>query len=285
MSRKRWTTRAQLLVLAIVGISAVSIPVTIAVMLSITTDEPLLELGAPTRARTPRANPAEAIREALKCAPKKGYYALTFDDGPYPETTKRLVGALAGAGAVATFFDMGQRVAARPDLVDRQRTVGQVANHSYTHPHLPTVSQERRFQELTETAEALGHPNPFVRPPFGETSPATDADIRKTGLVPVYWTTDTYDWQKPPVDVIVKRALEVQPEGIILLHDGRENTILAVPRIVSELRSRGMCPGFLARTDKTVLSSYKNTPFNVVAVSPSNDSGVVARPATQGRRP
>jgi hypothetical protein len=103
-----------------------------------------------------------------------------------------------------------------------------------------------------------------------------DADMRKTELVPVYWTTDTFDWQQPPVDVIVKRALEVKPEGIILLHDGHENTIQAVPRIVSELRSQGMCPGLLARTDKTVVSSYRDTEFNVIAVSPKNDSGVAA---------
>ena len=100
--------------------------------------------------------------------------------------------------------------------------------------------------------------------------------MRTTGLVPVYWTTDTYDWQQPPVDVIVKRALAVQPEGIVLLHDGRENTVQAVPRIVSELRSRGMCPGLLAKTDKTVIAPTGRRKFNVVAVSPKNDSGVGA---------
>ena len=282
---KRWIKRAQLSGLAVIGISAVSIPVTIAFMLSATTGGSPLVLGTPNRARTVHKNPARAITQALKCAPTKGYYALTFDDGPYPETTERLVGALAGAGAVATFFNIGQRVDAHPELVQLQRSVGQVANHSYTHPHLPAVSQERRFQELTETAKALDRPNAFFRPPFGETSPATDADIRKTGLVPVYWTTDTYDWQRPPVDVIVRRALEVQPEGIVLLHDGRENTIQAVPRIVSELRSRGMCPGLLARTDKTVVSVFKQTTFNVVAVSPKNDSGVVASRSRARRAP
>ena len=120
----------------------------------------------------------------------------------------------------------------------------------------------------------LDDPNAFVRPPYGETSPATDADIRKTELDPVYWTTDTCDWEKPPVDVIVKRALKVRPEDIILLHDGHENTLKAVPRVVAELRSRGMCPGLLAKTDKTVVSPYRNRKFNVIAVSPKNDSGV-----------
>ena len=279
MSRNRWKKWTQLAVLSVVGLSAVSIPVTIALVLSSTTSGSPLEIGTkPERPRTVPKNPAKAITQALKCNATKGYYALTFDDGPYPETTDRLVGALSGAGAVATFFDVGQRADARPDLVQQQRTVGQVANHSYTHAHLPKIPQERRFQELTETAKALDHPNAFVRPPFGETSPEVDADMTKTGLVPVYWTTDTYDWQKPAVDVIVMRALAVKPEGIILLHDGRENTVLAVPRIVSELSERGLCPGFLAQTDKTVISAYERTPFHVVAVSPKNDSGRVSTP-------
>jgi peptidoglycan/xylan/chitin deacetylase (PgdA/CDA1 family) len=277
MHEHRWIKRAKLLLLSIVGISAVSIPVTVALVLSAAGAGSPLALGAPKHVRPARENPAKAISESLKCTPKRGYYALTFDDGPFTDTTERLVGALKQAGAVATFFDVGQRAAAHPDLVELQRTAGQVANHSYTHAHLPDVSQERRFQELTETARVLDHPNAFVRPPYGETSAATDADIRKTELVPVYWTTDTLDWQQPPVDVIVKRALAVQPEGIVLMHDGHENTVRAVPRIVSELRERGMCPGLLAKTDTTVLSAYRKTPFHVIAVSPKNDSGVAAQ--------
>jgi peptidoglycan/xylan/chitin deacetylase (PgdA/CDA1 family) len=276
MRENRWIKRTRLLLLSIVGISAVSIPVTVALVLSATGNGSPLALGAPKHVPPARESPAKAITESLKCSPKKGYYALTFDDGPYPETTQRLADELKRAGAVATFFDVGRRAAAHPELVELQRTAGQVANHSYTHAPLPELAQERRFQELTETARVLGHPNAWVRPPYGETSEATDADIRKTELVPVYWTTDTLDWQQPPVDVIVKRALAVQPEGIILLHDGRENTVKAVPRIVSELRSRGMCPGLLAKTDKTVVSAYRKTPFNVIAVSPKNDSGVAA---------
>jgi peptidoglycan/xylan/chitin deacetylase (PgdA/CDA1 family) len=276
MHEHRWIKRAKLLLLSIVGISAVSIPVTVALVLSAAGAGSPLALGAPKHVWPARENPAKAISASLKCTPKRGYYALTFDDGPFTDTTERLVGALKQSGAVATFFDVGQRAAAHPDLVELQRTAGQVANHSYTHAHLPDVSQERRFQELTETARVLDHPNAFVRPPYGETSAATDADIRKTELVPVYWTTDTLDWQQPAVDVIVERALAVQPEGIVLLHDGHENTVKAVPQIVSELRSRGMCPGLLAKTDKTVLSAYRNTPFHVIAVSPKNDSGVAA---------
>ena len=205
MSEKRWLKRAKLLLLSLVGICVVSVPVTAAVVLSAAGAESPLVLGAPTDARPARENPAEAITASLKCSPTRGYYAITFDDGPFTRTA---------------------------------------------------------------------HPNAFVRPPYGETSADTEADMRKTGLVPVYWTTDTFDWQRPAVEIIVRRALQVQPEGIILLHDGHENTVRAVPRIVSELQADGMCPGLLAGTDKTVVSSYRDTQFNVIAVSPHNDSGV-----------
>jgi peptidoglycan/xylan/chitin deacetylase (PgdA/CDA1 family) len=265
----RWIKRLRLTALGMIGVSLVSIPVAVAVAFSGD-----LTVGAVGGQRTRHENAAAAIEKAAKCSPTQGYYALTFDDGPFPKTTGRLVGAIRQAGAVGTFFDVGERVVDHPELVNVQRTVGQVANHTFTHPHLPQLSQERRFQELTETARALDHPNPFVRPPYGETSPATDADMRKTGLVPVYWTTDTYDWQQPPVDTIVMRALAVRPEGIILLHDGLENTIAAVPRIVAELRGRGLCPGRLARTPRTIVSAYEQVPFNVVAVDPRNGSGV-----------
>ena len=184
MAEKRWIKRAKLALLSLVGISAVSIPVTVALALSATGTESPLVLGTSADVAPARENPAKAITQSLKCVPKKGYYALTFDDGPYPETTERLVDALKQAGAVATFFDIGERAAAHPELVELQRTAGQVANHSYTHAHLPEVSQERRFQELTATARVLNHPNAFVRPPFGETSAATDADMRTTRAGP-----------------------------------------------------------------------------------------------------
>jgi peptidoglycan/xylan/chitin deacetylase (PgdA/CDA1 family) len=268
MSEARWRKRLKLGMLAVAGTLMVSVPVTAAVALSLAGEDDTLVIGTGAPAPKPKAQPSEAVKAALECKATKGYYALTFDDGPYPETTKRLVAALKKAGAVATFFNIGSKAVDRRDLVELERTVGQVANHTYTHPHLPEVDQGQRLQELTATARALAYPNAWVRPPFGETDAATDADIAKTGLEPVYWTTDTYDWQLPPVETVVKRALAVQPGGIILLHDGREVTIKAIPKIVSELRERGMCPGFLAKTDKTVISSYKQIPFHVVAVAP-----------------
>ena len=143
-----------------------SVPVTIAVALSATGASDVLTI-APIAHTKQHTTPAKAVA-GLDCVATRGYYALTFDEGPSAGTTPRIVAALRRAKAVATFFDVGEDAVAHQDLVELQRSVGQVANHSYTHPHLSQVSDERRQQELTATARALDFPNVFFRPPYGE---------------------------------------------------------------------------------------------------------------------
>ena len=249
--------------LGVLGICTVSIPLTAAMVLSATGSD-LLTIGN-VSSKQHHQTPAKTVA-GLRCVAKQGYYSLTFDDGPFPATTPRLVATLAKANAVATFFDIGRRAAGRQDLVELERTVGQVSNQSYSQPHMPQVSQARRFQELQMAAKVLDYPNVFFRPPFGDTSPAVDADVRRTGLVPVYWTVDAED-ARPSTDEVVARALSVAPGGIIRLHDGVEQTIGAIPQIVSGLRKRGMCPGFIAKTPNTVVGA-NGVVFNAIAVKP-----------------
>lgn len=255
---------AKLAGLSLLGISAVSIPVTIALVLSTTGSSDLLTIGG-SSARHQHETPANAIASA-RCVAKRGYYALTFDDGPVPATTGRVVTALKQAKAVATFFDLGARAAARQDLVDLQRTVGHVANHSYSNPHMPAVSSARRVQEVQATARVLDYPNALFRPPYGETDPATDADIHRAGLTPVYWTLDARD-RGSDAKAITERVLRAQPGGIILLHDGVDATIDAIPGIVAGLRKHGMCPGFIAATPKTV-EGANGVAFHAMAAKP-----------------
>ncbi len=264
--RRRLTLRLKLLGLAVLGLCAVSIPVALAAFLSTSGTSDVLTIGASAPPVAQSQSPAAAVAR-IRCTPTQGYVALTFDDGPVADTTARLVATLRRTRAVATFFDLGSRAAAYPRLVTLQRTVGQVANHGYAHSHLPQLSHERRLQELRETARILGNPNAFFRPPYGETSPEADADIRLTGLTPVYWTADTRDSHGASADEIVRRALAVEPGGIILMHDGKAATLAALPRIVSGLRRRGLCPGFLDRTSETVLGPG-GVPFHVHAVKP-----------------
>ena len=250
--------------LAMVGLCTVSIPVTVALALSATGTSDLLTLGdiAP---RQHHATPAKEVA-GLRCVAKRGYYALTFDDGPSVDTTPRIVEALRGAKAVATFFDGGANAAAHQGLVELQRGVGQVANHGYSHTHLSLVSAARRVQELQAAAQVLDYPNVFFRAPFEEAGAKIDFAVRSTGLTPVYWTLDTHD-VGASTRAIIDRALAVRPGGIILLHDGVDNTAGAIGGIVEGLRKRGMCPGFLAKTQKTVVGA-NGLPFHVIAVKP-----------------
>lgn len=264
MRRHKLTKALKLAGLALLGLCTVSIPVTIAVALSATGTSDVLTLGRITPERD-HATPAKAVA-GLRCEAKRGYYALTFDEGPYPGATRRIVGALRKANAIATFFDVGKDAAAHQELVELQRNVGQVANHTYTHPHLSQVSDARRLQELTATARVLDYPNVFFRAPYGDTSAQTDAAVRHTGLTPVYWTVDTRD-ASAETDAIVARALTVRPGGIILLHEGGRYTSSAIGGIVEGLRERGMCPGFLAKTPKTVVGA-NGVSFHVTAVKP-----------------
>lgn len=255
---------AKLACFSLLGISAVSIPVTAALVFSATGSSDLLTIGG-TNATRHHESPAAAVASA-RCVSKRGYYALTFDDGPQPATTAQLVAGLKKAKAVATFFDLGARAAARQDLVELQRSVGQVANHSYSHPHLPAVSSARRLQELQATARVLDYPNALFRPPYGETSAATDADIRRAGLTPVYWTVDAQD-ARLDAKAITDRALGVQPGGIILLHEGVDATVDAIPDIVAGLKKRGMCAGFIAPSTN-VVQGANGVAFRAAAVKP-----------------
>lgn len=263
--RRRFVKGLKLALLALLGLCTVSIPVTVALILSASGTSDLITIGGVAREKHQHQTPAQAVARQ-RCVASRGYYALTFDDGPLPGTTQRLVARLRKANAVATFFDIGERAAARPDLVELQRSVGQVASHSYSHPHMPEVSHARRLQELQTTARVLDYPNALFRLPYGETSPATDADIQRTGLIAVYWTLDVRD-ARASAALVTERALGVEPGGIVLLHDGAAGAIDAVPDIVAALKRRGMCPGFIAATSK-VVEGANGVPFHAIAVTP-----------------
>lgn len=250
--------------LAVLGICTVSIPLTVAIALSATGASDVLSLEGITP-KQHHQTPAAAVSN-VQCRASRGYYALTFDDGPLPTTTHRLVGALAKAKAIATFFDVGERAAAHQDLVELQRSVGQVANGTYSQVRLTKVSEQRRYQELQLAARALDYPNALVRPPFGDTNAAVEADVRSSGLTSVYWTVDGDDLRLATSE-IVARAMTVKPGGIIRLRDGLPGTVDAIPGIVAGLRERGLCPGFIATTSQAV-SGPNGLTFNARAVKP-----------------
>ncbi|MEA5367036.1 polysaccharide deacetylase family protein [Amycolatopsis sp., V23-08] len=170
--------------------------------------------------------------------------ALTFDDGPHPETTPALLAALGDAPA--TFFLQGSNAADHPDLVRAIAAAGHtIGNHSWTHPRLPALSPPERELEVARTQDLLtgitGTRPALFRPPYGDTDAAVAATIAGHGLAEILWTVDTRDWAGASTGEIVEASAVVEPGGVILMHDGGyASTVAAVPRILAALAARGL---------------------------------------------
>jgi len=164
--------------------------------------------------------------------PHPGELALTFDDGPNPIWTPRLLDLLARRDVRATFFLVGSRAQAEPSLVRQIVAAGHlIGNHSWSHLNLALASSrtiDEQIYRATETLEEItGLPITFFRPPFGARRPATLRIARRLGLTPVLWNAMTSDWKNPSADAIALRLqtkidrlyLRSQAANIVL-HDG-----------------------------------------------------------------
>lgn len=200
-----------------------------------------------------------------------GYVALTYDDGPTASTLPALLDGLRAAGARATFFNQGNNAEARPDLVRAQQRAGMwIGNHTNTHPHLPDLGEPAAFKEILGTQLTLrritGRWPTLFRPPYGETRDQVRRDEARLRVLEVLWTVDSRDWAGASTDEIVAAARTLQPGGILLMHDWAQASVDAVPRIVSDLRDRGLCPGRIAFTPRKI--PFGDTSFHAVAVAP-----------------
>jgi peptidoglycan/xylan/chitin deacetylase (PgdA/CDA1 family) len=178
-----------------------------------------------------------------------GYVALTFDDGPNA-TTRTLLAALIGCGARATLFNTGENAAATSSLVKAEVDAGMwVGNHSYTHPHMLTLSPSEMRDELAQTQAAIasgGADTPkLFRPPYGETDSTLESVASGLGLVVVLWDVDSQDWNGAGTEAIVAAAERLQAGQVMLMHDGYATTIAAIPIIVANLGRRDLRPGMI----------------------------------------
>jgi peptidoglycan/xylan/chitin deacetylase (PgdA/CDA1 family) len=158
--------------------------------------------------------------------------ALTFDDGPNPAWTPRLLDILARHQVQATFFLVGSFAQAEPALVNRILAAGHlIGNHSWSHPNLALTSARRVEEELTRTSEILeqitGSPIKFFRPPFGFRRPFVLRTAKRLGMIPVLWNAITTDWSEPSSEKItsqlshtIDRRIRQGYAANIVLHDG-----------------------------------------------------------------
>jgi peptidoglycan/xylan/chitin deacetylase (PgdA/CDA1 family) len=176
--------------------------------------------------------------------------ALTFDDGPSPDT-ERILDILGAHEARATFFMIGREVESFPGIAQRVLAEGhEVGNHSYSHPSYLFQSASETHVQISRTqsviTETIGVRPQMARPPYGVRTPAYFRATRALDLRTVQWDVAGFDWKRITPRQIADNVLrKAQPGSIILLHDGdsagknaRKNTVEALPLIIRGLRDR-----------------------------------------------
>jgi peptidoglycan/xylan/chitin deacetylase (PgdA/CDA1 family) len=179
--------------------------------------------------------------------------ALTFDDGPDPRFTPQILDLLKEYNVKATFFLMGARAKAYPDLVKRIKDEGHIiGNHTYWHPNLVEAADvEVLEREVTKTEntlnELIGYQTKLFRAPYGFLYNELVEKLRDMNYTVVGWSVDSLDWHESPPEVIAYNVLSnIHPGAIILMHDGaawdedRTNTIKSLRQIIPTLKEQGM---------------------------------------------
>lgn len=181
--------------------------------------------------------------------------ALTFDDGPDPLWTQKILKILKEKKAPAAFFVLGTQAQHYPDLLERIARDGhEIGNHTYSHQNLTEAGDQQIELELNATTRLIeavtGRSTAYFRPPYNsDGTPSQPGEMRALrvardlGYLTVTQSIDPDDWERPGEDALVARVKRQRSEGsVILLHDGggdRSQTVAALPAIIDSLRSRG----------------------------------------------
>jgi peptidoglycan/xylan/chitin deacetylase (PgdA/CDA1 family) len=194
------------------------------------------------------ATPTNQIVERRVPGGGKKLVALTFDDGPWPVYTERILGVLEAEDVHATFYVLGTNVKRDPELLRRAVAEGhEIGNHSWSHKHLTRATPAVLRSEIDKNqkrVQSIGGVLPTTfRPPYGEINGKVRDEARRQRLTVVKWTVDSNDYKKPGTKKMVKQVVSAtRPGSIILMHDGggdRVQTARALPFIIRELRKKG----------------------------------------------
>jgi cellulose synthase/poly-beta-1,6-N-acetylglucosamine synthase-like glycosyltransferase/peptidoglycan/xylan/chitin deacetylase (PgdA/CDA1 family) len=187
--------------------------------------------------------------------PHAGWIALTFDDGPDPTWTPKVLAVLRADHVPATFFLVGARVTENPGLVRAEHDAGeQIGEHTFTHADIGALPAWQENLELSQAqlaiAGAAGITTDLLRPPYSSTADSLDDEdwngVRRAaghGYVIVLATNDSEDWRRPGVARIIANATPSGHTGaIIMFHDAggnRAQTVAALSRFIPEMKAKG----------------------------------------------
>lgn len=206
-----------------------------------------LTFDGPNRTPTRGIDPPARARATAKNLTKTIY--LTFDDGPNPTWTPRILSLLEEYGAHASFFVVGENVERWSSLLQREAQDGDtIGDHTWSHPNLTQMSQSAVYIELGRDRNWIttltGTPPTLWRPPYEAFNPSDVSIATGLQMKMQLWSVDTGDWQLPGTEVIVLRVMAALHNGmVVLLHDGggatRSETVAAVAILIPELEAAG----------------------------------------------
>jgi len=186
-----------------------------------------------------------ALRKLIRGNPDRKWIALTFDDGPHPMYTPKLVAILNKYRVKATFFVVGKMAEQYPDLVHLLQQNGHaIGNHTYHHVNLTRLTPEQIAVEIKACGKVIqsitGQAPHLFRPPGGDYNQTVAQTAQSLGYWLILWTDDPGDYARPPKEVLKQRLLSnLSNGGIILLHDGVPQTIELLPQLLEYLRKEG----------------------------------------------
>ena len=185
----------------------------------------------------------ELKKEALEIDPNKPMVALTFDDGPHPIHTNKILDTLEKNEVVATFFDLGKLIEKYPEVVQRQDALGcEVGSHSYAHDNFDKLTPKEIKEDVAKTEnafqEAISHSPTLFRPPYGNANKQVQSNVP---LTLVNWSVDTLDWKSKDVDAIMDIIYnEADLDGkVILMHGIYETSAEATEVLIPYLLEEG----------------------------------------------
>lgn len=192
---------------------------------------------------------------AVRRGPGRAQVALTFDDGPHPVYTLRVLEVLNHYGVRATFFFVGRHARGLPRVTKEVAAAGHsLGSHTYSHPHLWTVGPFTTWKEVADgvraVEDAAGRSARYFRPPWGAFNLSSLQACGALGLVPVLWTvrSEGYFWRPSAPRMSQEVVRKAGPGAVVNLHDRGgfpdtpERVLEALPGIVEGLRARGLQP-------------------------------------------
>ncbi len=216
-------------------------------------------LGAPGLARVTRGakSGAEVTSTVVlaptdmvisRSRPSGKVVALTFDDGPWPGYTERILKVLKERNVRATFFMVGRQARRNPVLARRVAKAGhEIGSHSYSHPAFAKISEGEVRKQVKSGRRAVeratGQATIWFRPPYGSMDAAAWREVRDLDVHAVFWDVDSRDWTKPGAKRIEDSVVaHVRPGSVVLFHDGggnRAQTAKALRGVIDRLKARG----------------------------------------------